>query len=122
MNEPPMSRPEPEDGKGADWTRSRGGFVRSLVGQALAVVLLGHAILLPWVYLGWLAPLQFALGALAFCCLGIAILSSRLAHALTDLHAVLLRFGAEPAQTPPRRTTWRRSLKRLTRGRQCAHR
>ena len=109
-------------GKSPDWTASRAVFVRSFVGQAVAVVALAHAALLPLFYAGLLSALQFALGALVLCGIGLGIMAARLAHVLTDLHAVLLRFGAAPVPKSTLRGTWWRTLQWLIRDFKYAHR
>ena len=122
MSEGPKSMAGSKGGKSPDWTASRAVFVRSFVGQAVAVVALAHVVLLPLFYAGLLSAPQFALGALAFCGIGIGMIAARLAHVLTDLHAVLLHFGADPVPKSTRRGGWGRTLQQLIRDFKYAHR
>ncbi len=122
MNEESKSLPRSMGGIRRAPIDTHVAFVRSFVGQAVAVVALAHAALLPLFVAGVLSALQFALAAVAMCGGGIAVLVYRLADGLADLHAALMRFGSEATQKSARSDGWGRSLKRLTRDLKHVHR
>src|SRR6266567_4704493 len=122
MNEESKSLPRSMGGIRRAPIDTHVAFVRSFVGQAVAVVARAHAALLPLFVAGVLSALQFALAAVAMCGGGIAVLVYRLADGLADLHAALMRFGSEATQKSARSDGWGRSLKRLTRDLKHVHR
>lgn len=81
--------------------RLRASFRCSFTGQAVATVVLAHAVLLPLLYAGWLSGLSYAVAAFALSCAGLGYIGHRWARSIARLRAELLRFAESPDGEDP---------------------
>ncbi len=103
-------------------SRVRRVFARSFTAQAVTVIVLVYALVLPTVLSGWLSGPAFALVALTLSCVALALLGRRWSRAIAEMRTTLQLFGVSGDEKHARIEAQSPGLEGLRRSLESVHR
>ena len=116
------SKPRTQPSAGKRLGKVRAAYLYSFTGQAIAVVALVHALLLPLLTSGRISAFVYGLAALGMSCAALFFVGRRMARSVSKLRATLTRFGASSDEATALAEARSTGLDSLQRGLDNMHR